>query len=220
MREFFRNKISGLRSKDVPPPKEKPPVTMIELQTPAGLETFGSRIAQTNGTAAIVVHPFFPDWNPSRFADRIYKASYENYIDLLARSTRRHRENGLPLIILEEDIVLNKLPTNLSRIGVDSGDVFVVPTHDSTPEPIQGNLTALARNLQNIGLARAVVSGSYLWVNGPKIDHFSFTPGMPGIYERNSFQGCVGYTINALLRAGVKTTHGVGTFPPEKDWSR
>lgn len=177
-------------------PKDTSNVSIIPLAEEHGRTKLHERLAASGGNAEVIVHPFFSE-RYARSRSPKAQARYGEYVSILKKTIERYSELDLPIILLEEESELADLTTELSRMGLKKGEVFLVPTKEATPEPTDKELLALGQELSDLGLRRSVASGSYLWKSEKSSGH----------------PGCLGYTVDRFAEAGIDMTFGRSVYP-------
>ncbi len=198
--------------------------------TPEGENRLKSALSKSDGKAVLIVHPFFPDADPmdpnhpslATFYPDIDPnqhtikddPDYASYKESLKRYVSRYKSLGLPLILFEEKKSTDQIPSDVEHMGISDGEIFVVPTQEGGAWPADIKFSDLVRQLSEIGLKRASVSGTYLSIihNHPgEYIHESF----PLMNHKVKLSGCVGTTIESFL-GRIRTTPGLATYPPRK----
>lgn len=190
-------------------PERATKASLVLLTSQEGQEKFKSALGRSDGSATIVVHPFFPEEGIG------IDDSYPAYLENLTTAVNDARDSGSPIVFFERETHVSAMPEELNRLGVNDGEVFVIPTGDGTPEPTTTNLTELTHKLTEAGLQSTTVLGSYLWLDNPNYRKTEFQPTdeMPDYAHTNALHGCVGYTLEKFLEAGVLATPGNAVFP-------
>jgi hypothetical protein len=185
-------------------------------------EKFKLALSQSDGKAAVIVHPFFleNDRYAGMSVGRKGSENDEDYIqyqDRLRSTVTRYRDLELPILLFEANRSIATIPSTVDRMGIKGSDIFVVPTDNLDPEPIDTDFPHLAKQLRTIGLERATVVGSYLWLNKNPFPSKDEHP----LAQKFILGGCVGRTIDELSAEGIKATPGLPTYPSrrkEPDW--
>jgi hypothetical protein len=205
--QFFYDKELR-RSSEAPQPREESTATRIELTSLEGQEKIRAALERSRGSALAVIHPFPETGN--ELTDPA-KVEYDWYVRGLRSEVQRKISNDVPVILFEWQYGMTDVQKELARLGISDGEVFIVPTvRDSTPEPATGTLREVAHQLKTNGLEEITVAGSYLWLKDrtPLSSDISSTVGLPTIAQKYDIEGCVGYTMQRFLEAGITTNPG------------
>lgn len=179
-------------------------------------ENLRKSLSQSNGKALIVVHPFYDQ----KYLEQTEGEEHKTYKERLGRSVSKYfSEKNFTLILMEEYDRLEELWGNLSKMKIDSGSIFFVPTKVGRSEPIDQELNEFSARLKEAGLNKAIIVGTYFWPEllgvEDKRELKSALRGKnyPNIASKYDLDGgCVGGVISELLEAGVYTIPGRATF--------
>jgi hypothetical protein len=193
---------------------EAPQGVVIEsLETSGNNPSLKDNLIRSNGSALIVVHPYFHDataYAPG-YPEKDLKI-YEEYKERLKVSVSRYKELGLPTILLEEFYRIDSVGQSLQRMGIEDGTVYLVPTDVSSSNPLRTSLENFVDELKESGLKKAVVLGSYMWFRDYRLSIFDIETA-PRIASKHQLDGCAGHTVATLLEAGVRGITGMATYP-------
>lgn len=190
-------------------------VNVVPIQSQQGKEQFSGAVKSAKGSAAIIVHPFFPEVS-GELEDPGREDAYEEYSGRLHRSVELYQKLGIPIVIMEpvdgveSEGTLFDLPSTLDRMGI-TGDVYVAATKAADPELIAGSLEDFSDELHAAGMTRASVNGSYM-VKVPRGNHNPADEDDPAVLQKHQLQGCAGYTTIVLNDAGIDARPGISTF--------
>lgn len=193
------------------------PVGLVALQSELGVEKFSAAVSSSGGAAAIIVHPFFPEVSGELLYEPSRGAAYDKYVTTLRSSVERYQQRAIPIVLFAgvtgkgTGAQVEDLDRTVERLGLTTGEVFIVATHEDAPDPILGDLSELADQLASAGLTRATVNGSYL-VKVPHPEGYLGKPGISTIAQKYQLEGCAGITAEDLLTAGIDARPGGATF--------
>lgn len=160
----------------------------------SGQRQLKKSLLESNGAAVIIMHPFFPENDDPKDTDE-ERFKYGNYTKRLARTAQICVNSGIPLIFFENRNQVAQLSDTLSRMSVQKGHVYVVPTFNGDPKPLHTGIDKFSRELRKMGLQKTVVLGSYLEIKDLELN------------------GCVGYAKEVLAKVGIDARLGVATYP-------
>ena len=189
-------------------------------------------LQKSNGRAAMIIHPFYPEEDPDNpvnkyFNPSVDKVAYEAYVEGLKDATKRYQDEGLPIMLfLGKDVVSavngpQRIAATIARLGIRSGNVFVIPTREGDPLPVWSNeavgdksgwldrdeqMKGAMEFLSSIGLEQPVISGSNLLLC-EVVDKISkrIRSAIPQFMKakRYDIEGCVGDVLLKCIESDM-----------------
>jgi hypothetical protein len=165
------------------------------------------RIANSNGSLRVVVHPFFEDYRKGNVADVLLHKMKEHenphripskrrIRDVFYRMLRMDKTKTAPIFILEEGHHIPKLKeTLIEDVGLDmQNDLFVTPTvpNNSIPRNTKkfgGDWNSYNKYLADLGVKNIIVGGTYLSLKSEPIKSGD---------DRFYYDQCVGNAVVGL----------------------
>jgi hypothetical protein len=193
---------------------------IVTLNNQAGYDRLQRSLLESQGKAMVVVHPFFPEGKYDLDFTESAREGYEKYKNQLRQTVQDRLQRGMTLIVFEGLEEIDALPAALSKMGVENGPVYIVPTSNDDESPVHADINQLSQDLKELGLEKAVVLGSYLWVErspaegSPNLsERLANSVRVPNMIKRFKLEGCVGYIAKALLKAGIYPVISAATYP-------
>ncbi len=193
------------------------PVSILDITTMKGKEKFKEAIDSSRGTAAVIVHPFWHD-KSNYYEPKEEQNRYRKYKRRLKTSIGEYKKIDLPLILFEEAYRISNWQSILNRMGVQEGNIFVLPTWAGSPAPADEKHDCIYQQLKANGLRRVTVGGSYLRLYDP--NRFPWQKARewgPPIAKNYDLGGCVGTVITNFLDERIIATPAFATYPGRKD---
>lgn len=188
------------------------------LNTPQGELALSNHLAITGGRAFALVHPSHVDLRLHSFFDngkteeQYWEKTgespdvYSRYQGELLQEVERAKQDHLPILFFQAQSFLSEMPELLKKLGLQNQNVFVIPTEQQDPKPVDGSLRTLSKKLLALGLHDLTVAGTYLY----RYQKSSFwIPGKTFI----DYEGCVGVLMKRLNKKGINTHLGMATYP-------
>jgi hypothetical protein len=189
------------------------PERVKSLVNPSAKDQLGKVLEKSGGIANVIVHPFFPIWDgDGELPEPDREDEYVAYLDNLQKTVK---DADVPIVLYEHEPELENIATTLEALGKPTGDVFLVPTIPADPTPIYEEMEVMNDILKGRGLNAAIVSGSYFEkfrITDYTDDRYPLIKEVPQIAKEYGFDGCVGYTIETYLEAGIVAKPGDATY--------
>ncbi len=211
---------AGIEDKNLQFNKKDSPISIRFIDLPDRMEELRSSLKASHGNAAIIIHPFFFKKDDIyNFPNKLCYSDqeYEKYKCRLKNSINKYTKLGLPIIVFEEKHEVSKLQQNFENIKINNGDIYLVPTFPSDPQPVGIGLSPLLREFKKIGLTRTIIAGSYLWIRNSKNMYHEpihdCEEHIPRNFKSYILAGCVGDALKKCLKVGINATPAFATFP-------
>ncbi len=193
---------------------EKLPASVLvdkkrDLINTAGIANFQKSLESSNGSALIIVHPFFPEITHG------LTNNYAVYRERLEKSVSKYQSLKIPIVFMEGHPISDGLGVIFKRLKVEPADIYMVETKHADPMPQGTDLLDFSRKLKDAGLRRATVSGSNLWLKRRDI-------AMPlcnshPLRKKYHLYGCVAEVLKTFSTAGIYAVPGFATYPGRLD---
>lgn len=196
-------------------------IEIIDISNIFGQGRLRNALIVSSGNAAVIVHPFFVEARmQGKYINAERKAMHDRYLKRLTHSVGNYAGLGLPLIVFEEVRRMQSFEQTLSKMRLESGQVYVVPTCMAEPTPENESLEEFSKKLNGLGLQKAVVAGAYLWLDDSTLEESSFVQDLgakienvPTLLKKYRLSGCVGDVLNSFSRNDIYAVPAAASYP-------